>query len=399
VSAPAVPRVPELIRRADAVLAGTYARPPVPFVAGRGSWLEAEDGRRFLDMTAGIAVNALGHRAPEIAGALREHADGLVHVSNLFHTRPAVELAEALVRRSFAARVFFANSGTEANEGALKFARLRGGADRRDVVYFEGAFHGRTMGALAATDRPDYREPFEPLPGGFRRAPWNDPGGLDAIDGGTAAAIVEPVQGEAGVRVPDPDWLAALRRRCDETGALMVFDEVQCGLGRTGTLWAHEATPVTPDIMTLAKPLAGGLPMGAILLGEEAARAVRPGTHATTFGGGPLVAAVALRVLETVARPRFLAGVRAAGERLQRGLSGLASPFVREIRGRGLMIGVRVSDPAAVREAAFDEQLLVVPAGEDVLRFLPPLNAPGEDLDEAVSRFGRALRRTEGGAS
>lgn len=398
-SAPAVPRTAELVRRADAVLAGTYTRPPVPFVSGKGSWLEAEDGRRFLDMTAGIAVNALGHGAPEIAAALREHADGLVHVSNLFHTRPAVELAEALVRRSFASQVFFANSGAEANEGAIKFARLRGGPDRRDVVFFDGAFHGRTMGALAATDRPDYREPFEPLPRGFRRAPWNDPLGLDAIDPGTAAAIVEPLQGEAGIRVPDPEWLAALRRRCDRTGALLVFDEVQCGLGRTGALWAHEEPGVTPDVMTLAKPLAGGLPMGAILLGEEAARSIRPGTHATTFGGGPLVCRVALRVLETIARPAFLSGVRAAGDRLRRGLAGLDSPRVREIRGRGLMVGVRVTDPGAVRDAAFDEELLVVPAGEDVIRFLPALNVSGEDLDEAVARFRRALSRAEGGAS
>ena len=398
-SAPAVPQTPDLIRRADAVLAGTYVRPSVTFVSGSGSRIQTDDGRSFLDMTAGIAVNALGHASPEIAAVLREHADDLIHVSNLFHTRPAVDLAEALVERSFAARVFFANSGAEANEGAVKFARLRGGPERREIVYFEGSFHGRTMGSLAATDRPDYREPFEPLPGGYRRAPWNDPDGLTAVDGRTAAAVVEPVQGEAGVRVPDDAWLAALRRRCDETGALLIFDEVQCGLGRTGTLWAHEQPAVTPDVMTLAKPLAGGLPMGAVLLGDEAASHVRSGSHATTFGGGPLVCRVALKVLETVSRPEFLAGVCAAGDRLRRGLEGLESPSVLEIRGRGLMIGVRVKDPAAVREAAFREELLVVPAGEDVLRFLPALNVTPSDLDEAVSRFGRALRRTEQGAS
>jgi predicted acetylornithine/succinylornithine family transaminase len=387
--------VPDLVRRADAVLAGTYTRPPVTFVSGEGSWLTAEDGRRYLDMTAGIAVNALGHASPEIAAVLREHADDLIHVSNLFHTRPAVELAEALAERSFARRVFFANSGAEANEGAVKFARLRGGPERRDVVYFDGSFHGRTMGALAATDRPDYREPFEPLPGGFRRAPWNEAGGLDAVDASTAAVIVEPVQGEAGIRVPDPAWLAALRRRCDETGALLIFDEVQCGLGRTGALWAHEEPGVAPDVMTLAKPLAGGLPMGAVLLGEEAARHVRPGSHATTFGGGPLVCRVALRVLETVSRPQFLGGVRAAGRHLRSRLEELRSPSVLEIRGRGLMVGARVKRPGAVRDAALDEGLLVVPAGENVLRFLPALNVTLGDLDEAAGRFGRALRRAE----
>lgn len=386
------------VRRADAVLAPTYVRPGIVFVRGEGGWLETQDGRRFLDMTAGIAVNALGHAAPEVTEVLREAAGGLIHVSNLFHTTPAVDLAEALVRRSFASCVFFANSGAEANEGAVKFVRLAAGPQRHDIVHFDGSFHGRTLGALAATDRPDYRRPFEPLAGGFRRAAWNTEEGLDAIDESAAGAIVEPIQGESGVRVPDDDWLRALRRRCDETGAHLIFDEVQCGLGRTGKLWAHELPAVRPDVMTLAKPLAGGLPIGAVLLDRKVAAAVRPGCHATTFGGGPLVCRVALRVLETVAEEAFLAGVRRRGERLRRGLEELRSPLVREIRGRGLLLGVQVASPQAVREAAFEEELLLVPAGDDVLRFLPALNAPDADLDEAVARFGRALARVGGAA-
>jgi len=342
-------------------------------------------------------VTALGHGAPPVAGTLRERAGGLIHTSNLFHTEPAIRLAEQLVERSFADRVFFSNSGAEANEAAIKFARLRGGPGRRTIVSFSGSFHGRTLGTLAATDRPEYREPFTPLPGGFREAPWNEPEGLTAIDGTTAAAIVEPVQGEAGVRVPDPGWLPALRRRCRETGALLILDEVQAGLGRCGTLWAYEAAGVTPDILTLAKPLAGGLPIGATLLTGDAASAIRPGCHATTFGGGPLVTAVALEVLRTVADPAFLAGVRERGERLRAELGTLRSPLLGDVRGRGLLVGIRVEKLPELRAAAFRERLLVVPAGDGVLRFVPPLNVTPDEIDEAVARFARAVRRVAEG--
>lgn len=385
-------RAAELLELADRVLAPTYARPSHVFVSGSGCWLEDASGERFLDMATGIAVNALGHASDEIAGALTQGARGLVHVSNMFHTAPAIELAAELVEHSFAKKVFFANSGSEANEGAIKFARLHGGDARRKVVYFEGSFHGRTLGSLAATDREDFRDPFTPVAGGFEKAAWDDLSALSAIDGSTAAAIVEPIQGESGIRVPDSDWMRALRRRCDETGTLLIFDEVQCGLGRSGTLWAHEGFAVAPDIMTLAKPLAGGLPMGAVLLGETAANTVKPKSHATTFGGGPLVASVALSVFRTISRPDFLAEVRRKGELLRGKLEGIDSPHVAEIRGRGLFLGVKIrGDLSAARERAFEQRLLLVPAGDNVLRFLPPLNAPDTDLEEAVARLSRAL--------
>ncbi|MEX1024407.1 MAG: acetylornithine/succinylornithine family transaminase [Planctomycetota bacterium] len=379
-------------RGLTAALAPTYRRPETLFVAGRGAWLEDDQGQRFLDMTSGIAVNALGHGASEIAEVLREGADGLIHVSNLYHTLPAIELAEALVARSFATQVFFANSGSEANEGAIKFARLAAGDDRREVVHFGGSFHGRTFASLAATDRPDYKQPFEPLPPGFRRAEWNDASALEAIDRRTALVMLEPIQGEAGIRVPSTEWVRAVRARCDEVGALLLFDEVQCGLGRTGKLFAYQGLGVEPDLLTLAKPLAGGLPMGAILLGEKLANTVRPGCHGTTFGGGPLVAKVALRVLTTIDRPAFLAAVDERGQHFQAALGELAG--VTEVRGRGLMIGAVVPNVADVVAAAFDERLLVVPAGKEVVRFLPPLNVTEEEIDEAATRFQRALART-----
>ena len=386
----------ETLRLAEKVLVGTYRRPERLFVRGEGVWLEDATGERFLDMTSGIAVNALGHGAPEVATALREGATDLVHLSNLFHTAPPIALAAALTEKSFADRVFFANSGAEANEGAIKFARLHGGADRHEIVYFEGSFHGRTLGALAATDRPDYQAPFAPLPAGYRRLAWNDLSALGAIDERVAAVFVEPIQGESGVRVPDDAWLVALRQRCDEVGALLVFDEVQCGLGRTGWLWAHEASGVTPDIMTLAKPLAGGLPMGAVLLTEQAASAVKPGHHATTFGGGPLLSSVALRVFERVSDPAFLASVRARGEQLAGGIAAFDSPLVRAPRGRGLLFGVQLTvPPADLCAAALDERLLLVPAGDDVVRFLPPLNVTEAEIDEALGRLSAALHRLE----
>lgn len=389
----------DALRTAGRVLAPTYRRPDTLFVSGHGSWLTDADGRRYLDFSSGICVTALGHAAPEIVETLRERAGGLIHTSNLYHTEPAIRLAEDLVERSFADRVFFSNSGAEANEAAIKFARLRGGSERRQIVSFTGSFHGRTLGTLAATDRPDYREPFTPLAGGFREAKWNDPDDLGKIDGDVAAAIVEPVQGEAGVRVPDADWLRALRRRCDDTGAKLVFDEVQAGLGRCGTLWAYEAFEVTPDLMTLAKPLAGGLPIGATLITDDVAQAIRPGCHATTFGGGPLVTAVARRVLEAVSDEAFLRRVRGSGDLLREELRHLDSPLVVDVRGRGLLVGVRVTRVASVLAAAFEEALLLVPAGDNVLRFVPPLNVTQDEIAEAVDRFGRALRRIEEGES
>ena len=390
-------RSDELLDVAEKVLAPTYGRPHQLFTDGDGTTLRDADGTEYLDMTSGIAVLALGHRSKTVAAAIREGADELVHISNLYHSAPAIRLASRLVELSFADSAFFANSGAEAIEAALKFARLAGGDERHEIVHFTGSFHGRTLGALAATDRPDYQDPFRPLAGGFRVAPWNDDEALDRITERTAAVVLEPIQGEMGVRVADPAWVRRIRERCDRLGALLVFDEIQCSLGRTGNLWAYQDLDVTPDLLTLAKPLAGGLPIGAVLMSRTVADALSPGMHGTTFGGGPLVTRVALAVLETIAQPAFLARVRELGDHLGRGLERLdALPTVAEIRGRGLMRGVRVTPPVArVVRAAHEQRLLVVPSADNVVRVLPPLNATEEDLDACVDRLEKALRAAQ----
>ncbi len=382
---------------ASRYLAPTYARPQCLFTDGRGCELEAAGGTRYLDMTSGIGVLALGHRSGVVLDAIREATEGLIHVSNLYHSGPPALLARALVRRSFADRVFFCNSGAEAVEGAIKFARLAAGPERSTIVYFDGSFHGRTMGALAATDRPDYQRPFRPLAGGFQRAPFGDGGALGQLDETVAAVLVEPIQGESGVHVAPDEWLRAVRARCNEIGALLILDEVQCGLGRSGRLWAHEWAGVAPDLMTLAKPLAGGLPIGAVLMTERVAGALTPGCHGTTFGGGPLVTHVALRVLQAIDDDALLGAVQARGRYLREALARLDTPRVTDVRGRGLMVGVEVSVPAGevVRHAA-EEGLLVVPAGGDVVRLLPPLTVTEAELDEAVGRLERALQRVPG---
>ncbi len=384
----------EVIQRGERVLAPTYKRPECLFVDGRGARLVDAAGREYLDMSSGIAVLALGHRPPLVAEALSQAAERLVHVSNLYHGLPPIELAERLVAHSFADRVFFANSGTEAVEAAIKFARLAGGAERREILAFEGAFHGRTLGALAATDRPDYQQPFTPLPGGFARAPWCDDAALQAIGEQTAAVLVEPIQGEKGVRVVDGAWLRALRQRCDAVGALLVFDEIQCGLGRSGRLWAHQLFGVEPDMMTLAKPLGGGLPIGAVLMRERVAETLSPGMHGTTFGANLLVTAVACAVFDRIQQPAFLEAVERKGRTLRAALDELD---VAEVRGVGLMVGVQVhQEPKAVVQAAFDLGLLVVPSADRVIRILPPLDVTEADLEQAVELFGRALRRAAG---
>ncbi len=308
----------------DSALLGVYARVGPLLVRGEGAELIAEDGTRYLDFVAGIAVNALGYNHPVVRGAIEQAlGSGLVHVSNLYRTEPGERLAEELVARSFADRVFFCNSGAEANEAAFKFARKWSG--KPEIVAFTGSFHGRLFASLAATDRPEYRKPFEPLVPGVRIVPCEEWAAVDhAISASrTAAAIVEPVQGEGGVRPVDLEWLAFVRELCDGRGVALIFDEVQCGLGRTGTLFAYEQVGVVPDLLTLAKPLAGGLPMGAVLVTDAIAAALKPGDHATTFGGGPLVAGVALAVLRAIAEPGFLADVRRKGEWLEARLAQL----------------------------------------------------------------------------
>jgi len=382
-------------------LLGVYKKPDILFVAGEGSWLITEDGRRYLDFTAGIGVNALGHGAPEVVAAIREALEtGLIHTSNLFRTEPAERLAEELVATTFPARVFFCNSGAEAGEGAFKLARRWargvGGPAKHRIVAFHGSFHGRLFGTLAATDRAAYREPFEPLMPGVDFAEVGDLDGLSALvrEDTTAAVILEPIQGEGGIRAVPFEFLREVRALCDERRVAFILDEIQCGMGRTGRLFAHEYAGIQPDLLMVAKPLAGGLPMGAILAAPHVADAIQPGEHGTTFGGGPLVAHVARTVLRTIGAPAFLEGVRQRAVRLDAGLRALAarSPVVRELRGLGLIRGVRLEgDVAAVVTRARELGLLVVAAGPDVVRLLPPLNAPDELLDRGVELLGEAL--------
>ncbi|HWZ27572.1 MAG TPA: acetylornithine transaminase [Gemmatimonadales bacterium] len=376
-------------------LLGLYARVGPVFTGGEGVELIAEDGTRYLDFTSGIAVNALGYGHPVIRDAVTRALDaGLIHVSNLFRTEPGEALAAELTSHSFAEQVFFCNSGAEANEGAFKFARKWG--KKTGIVAFSQSFHGRLFASLAATDHPEYQKPFLPLTPGVRILPLGDraaaEAGIRADE--TAAVIIEPVQGEGGVRPVPDEWLAYLRRLCDERGAALIFDEVQCGLGRTGTLFAYEQTGVTPDMVTLAKPLAGGLPMGAVLVTGAIAASLATGDHATTFGGGPLVASVALDVVRTLAEPEFLASVRARGEHLRGGLERLAkrSSRVKSLRGRGLMWGVELAGPAApVVAAARERHLLVLSAGPNVLRLLPPLIIEDGDLDRGLAVLAEVL--------
>ena len=375
-------------------LLGVYARVGPLFVAGEGSDLIAEDGTRYLDFVAGIAVNALGYNSPVIRDAVQRALDsGLIHVSNLYRTEPGERLAAELTK-SFAGQAFFCNSGAEANEGAFKFARKW--SKKTDIVAFSGSFHGRLFASLAATDRPDYRRPFEPLLAGVQIIPLGD---RDAAQRAitaerTAAVIIEPVQGEGGVRPVAAEFLAFLRERCDACGGALIFDEVQCGLGRTGTLFASEPSAVVPDMYTLAKPLGGGLPMGAILVSDAIAAALAPGDHATTFGGGPFVAMVALEVVRTIAEPEFLAAVRAKGEWLGARLRALAtrSTRVKEARGRGLMWGLELTEAAAPFVAAARERhLLVLTAGPNVIRIVPPLTITREELERGATILEEVL--------
>lgn len=374
-----------------------YPRPDFVLDHGQGCRVYDTEGREYIDCVAGIAVNALGYGDPELIQALTEQAGKLWHVSNLYHTAPHARLAKLLCETSFADRVHYANCGASANESAFKFARRyardRHGPGKHVIVAFTGGFHGRLFGSLAATDRPKYQEPFQPLMPGVRFARFNDVESAEAAMGDdVAAVIVEPVQGEGGVHPATPEFLAALRRLCDRHDALLIFDEVQCGLGRTGTLWAYQGYGVTPDMLTSAKPLAGGLPMGAVLMTQRVADAIHPFDHASTFAGGPLVAAVAERLVARVSDPAFLEAVRAKGEYLRQRLAALESPHVREVRGRGLLIGVELDIPAAdVVKAAYAHGLLTVGAGPNVLRLVPPLIISYQEIDLVVERLSAVL--------
>lgn len=380
----------------------TYNRAPIAFEKGEGSWLTATDGSRYLDLGAGIAVNALGHANPDLIAALTAQAAKVWHVSNLYRIPEQEKLAEMLVEHSFADTVFFTNSGTEACELAIKMARKyhydHDQADRVEIIAFEGAFHGRSTGAIAAAGSEKMVKGFGPLMPGFRQLKWGDHDALRAaITTRTCAVIIEPVQGEGGIRVVPDQCLKGLRDLCDETGTLLIFDEVQCGVGRTGKLFAHEWAGVTPDIMMVAKGIGGGFPLGAVLATENAASGMGAGTHGSTYGGNPLGCAVGAAVMGIVAQDGFLDAVSRKGAQFRQGLEGLVAlhPTVFEaVRGQGLMLGLKckVSNLDVVK-AAYAEHLLTVPAADNVLRLLPALNIPDPDIAEALARLDRAATR------
>jgi predicted acetylornithine/succinylornithine family transaminase len=389
----------QLIEQEHEYIVQTYKRAPFVLVHGEGVTLYDTEGNAYLDWAAGIAVNALGYGDPELSRAISSAAGGLIHVSNLYLTAPGVELAKMLCEKSFADKVFFTNSGTEANEGAIKFARKvayeKGLTGKTEIVCFTNAFHGRTMGALALTPRDKYQKPFVPLMPGVVVAEFNDiESAKAAIGANTAGVIVEPLQGEGGINVATPEFMRALRALCDEHDALLILDEIQCGVGRTGTLWAYEAYDVTPDILTAAKPLAGGLPIGAILLTNKVAAALHPGDHGSTFAGGPFITSAAKVVLERVSQPEFLAQVQRVGQYLQDRLSEINSPLIKAVRGRGLMVALELTtDVTSVIQEGHQQGLIMINAGTNVIRLVPPLIVDEGHVDVLIERLSSILAK------
>jgi len=383
----------EIIALTGKYVATTYARFPIALVRGEGCRVWDADGKAYLDFVAGIAVCALGHSHPRLIQAITAQAQRLLHVSNLYHIEPQARLAELLCRHSFADRAFFCNSGAEANEAALKLARKyakeRFSSDRTEVITMRGSFHGRTLATVTATAQEKYHKGFEPLVPGFKYVPFNDLRAVElAADARTAAILVEPIQGEGGVQVVADGYLAGLRKLCDERGLLLIFDEVQTGLGRTGTLFAYQQAGVAPDILTLAKALAGGIPMGAMLAREEVMAAFTPGSHAATFGGNPFASAVALETLTTILEEDLSGRAARVGARILDRLRALKArlPLIKALRGRGLLIGIEVTaDAKAIVAKCMERGLLILTAGDHVLRLVPPLILTEAETDEGLA--------------
>ncbi len=390
-----------MIDMADKHLMAFTKRQPVALVRGEGSRVWDSDGKEYLDFTGGISVTALGHSHPKVVGTLREQAATLLHVSNIFHIPQQAQLAQLLCEHSFADRVFFSNSGAEANETAIKLARKwakeHGASDRGDIISMRGGFHGRTLATVTATAQEKYHHGYEPLPGGFKYVAYNDLKALErAIDSRTAAVLVEPIQGEGGVIVPDDGYLPGLRKLCDEAGILLVLDEIQTGMGRTGKLWAYEHSGVAPDIMTLAKALANGVPIGATLATESVASAFTPGSHGSTFGGNPLATAVGVTVFGTLLEDKLAERAGRMGKILLQELESLHARYpkaIKDVRGRGLLVGVDIVAPVGDLVTACRERgLLALTAGDNALRLAPALIVTEKEIGEGCAIIDKALQ-------
>ncbi len=390
----------ELKERADKVFVGTYARYPAVMVKGEGCCLTDRNGTEYLDFLSGIAVCCLGHCHPKVTEAIQYQAAELVHVSNLYYTEPMTDLAEILVASSFAEKIFMANSGAEANEAALKLARIHGGEGRYEIISLAGSFHGRTLATVAATGQPKFHKGFEPLPEGFSHAPFGDLQALEEmVTDRTCAILCEPLQGEGGVRPLDAEYLAGIRELCDKHGLLLIFDEIQTGLGRTGTLFAYEQLGVTPDIMTLAKGLGNGLPIGVMLTTSEIAESFVPGTHASTFGGNPVASAAAVATMGVICEEGFLEDVRARGDYFRGELQKLADNYpalLSGVRGLGMILGAVLTEEGVavgtdIVNRMFEEGFLMNFAGNAVLRFVPPLIVTTGEIDTLIAALRQVL--------
>jgi len=389
----------EVIQNEQDYVLGVYSRPPFVLERGQGSTVYDSEGKAYLDCVAGIAVNVLGYSDPGVNRAIAEAAEtGMLHVSNLYHTEPHARLAKQLCETSFADKVHFSLTGADANEGAFKFARRyareQGHEDKYEILAFSNAFHGRLFGTLAATPREKYQQPFQPLMPGVHFAEFNNLASAQAaMSDKVCAIIVEPIQGEGGIYPASQEFLQGLRELADQYDALLIFDEVQCGLGRAGTLWGYQGYGVEPDVLTVAKPLAAGLPIGAILMRQKVADAMHKGDHASTFAGNPFTTHVANYVVERVSHPEFLADVREKGEYLMELLAELNSPHVVEIRGKGLIVGVELDIEAGpIVNKGYERGLLLVSAGPNVVRFVPPLTITKDELATAVGVLGEILQ-------
>ncbi len=393
----------ELIACSKQFITGTYNRIPVVLVRGKGARVWDSEGRAYLDFVAGIAVCSLGHCHPKVVKAIKRQAETLIHVSNLYYIEPQIEFAQCLVESAFPGQVFFCNSGAEANEAAIKLVRKyafeKFGPERHELITMENSFHGRTMATVTATGQKKFQIGFDPLLSGFRYVPYNDPAALDrAITGKTCAVMLEPIQGEGGIRIPDADYLGKVRQICDERGVLMILDEVQVGMGRTGKLFAHQHYGITPDIMTLAKALGNGYPLGAMVAKNEIASVFVPGSHASTFGGNPLGMAAGLATLKTMLEDGVLQNCSEMGQYFLARLDVLRKkhPVIREIRGMGLIIGVELeTEGQGIVERCRDKGLLINCTAGNVLRFVPPLTVTKREVNQCVRILGEVLREAQ----